>query len=1191
MMITRKVTLAFLPPLLLSVASLAAREDGPESPVANVDFVRDVKPILDARCIECHGAAMHKGRLRLDQRSSASKEIVPGKSAESELVKRVTSTDSDERMPKKGAPLDAKQIETLRAWIDEGATWPEVADSKEASATHWAYVPPKNAPIPALRGARGVTSPIDAFVRARLEKEGIRPSPEADAVTLIRRASLDITGLPPTPAEIDAFLVDAKADRSGLDAAYRRLVDRLLAAPAYGERMAQWWLDLARYADTNGYEKDERRTMWPWRDWVIRAFNANEPFDAFTIDQLAGDLLPNATLDQKIATGFHRNTLVNQEGGTDPEEFRNAAVIDRANTTATVWLGSTMGCAQCHDHKFDPFSQKDYYSLFAFFDSTKDAGNSLEPQVRAPTAEEAQQEETLVARSAVLQAKLEGDDPKLDAAERAWCEAVSEALPPPTKWTPLAISKVSAESRSPLTTLSDGSVLEGGTSAPEKDAFLLEGSCAVSRIVALRLDALEDPSLPTSGPGRSPNGNFVVTDFAVEVVRGDENAPRIEKVAFVAADADFEQSSGRFRVAEAIDSDPASGWAILEDDGTTRAHRAVFVPEHPIALDAAAKLRVTIACKSPFAGHVLGRFMVSATDDAEVARWIAPPTLEPWRSIGPFAAKSQGAAKSQAEAFDTVFPPENEIVAQTPLSARYEAGGPAWEPKPDWRDGDEHALACENCAVYLVRRVMCDDAMRLRVFVGADDAFKLWVNGALVRAEPIMKGTAVDQHSLEIDLVGGDNQIALKVVNGGGPGAFFFQADRKTRDRMPDAVIAALRKDPPARTAVERAQIRRHWRANFSDESRAVGTELDAVKSELAALRARIAKTPVLEELAMPRTAHVLVKGNFLVVGDVVVPDVPPAIGALHSDPSGAPRNRLGLARWLVSPDNPITARVIVNRVWERFFGRGIVPTVDDFGTRGDPPSHPELLDWLAIDFVKSGWDVKQLVRTIVTSATYRQSSNAVADLLERDPDNALLARAPRNRLEVETVRDVALAAAGLLNPKIGGPSVMPPQPDGVWAPVYSDDAWKTATDGDRFRRGLYTFWRRSSPYATYMLFDAPSRELACTRRPRTNTPLQALALLNDPAFVECARGLAQRALKEGGDGDAARIAYAFRLCTARRPSKDENDVLMRLLSEQRQHLATHEDAAATSGRHAELDAWMSVANVLLNLDETVTRN
>jgi hypothetical protein len=763
----------------------AARQDGPP------DFARQIRPLLEARCLECHGPAKDKGQLRLDQRASGLARVVPGDALGSELYRRLVSSDPQERMPQAGGPLDPAQIELLRRWIDAGAAWPAEIDSTELAAPHWAYVAPRRPNVPAPAAGAATLHPLDAFICAALAERQWSLAPPADPATLLRRVSLDLTGLPPSPADLDEFLSDRRGD------AYERAVERLLASPAYGERMAQWWLDLARYADTNGYEKDARRSAWPWRDWVIAAFNGNMPYDQFTIRQLAGDLLERPTREDRVATGFQRNTLVNEEGGTDPEEFRVAAVVDRTNVVASVWLSTTLACAQCHDHKFDPLSQREYYQLYAFFDQTTDSGNQLEPMLALPSAEQSR-------RAALL-------------AERVHAAQVAAA-------------RLAARS------------------------FAQERRCTA-----------------TARP-----------------------SPLV-----------------------------------------------AFEPERA----------------------------------AELARW----------------------------------------------------------------------------------------------------------------------------------------------------------------------------------------------------------------RAEQAQLRASIPHTSVLEERGERRTTRVLDKGSFLAPLEPVEPGVPAVLGRIAPRADGQPLTRLDLSRWLVSTRNPLAARVLANRLWERLFGRGLVATLDDFGTRGEPPSHPELLDWLAWELVDTGWDVKRFLRLLCTSAVYRQSSQVRPEHLERDPDNLLLARAPRARLEIETLRDQALALAGLLEPTLGGPSVMPPQPDGVWAPVYSDDRWETAEDARRFRRGVYVFWRRSSPYATFTLFDAPSRELSCTRRARSNTPLQALALFNDPAFVECAVALGARARREGGAGDRERAAFLFRLATARAPEPGELDVLLELLEAER--------TARVGSTECEDQAWTQLASVVLNLDETVTRH
>jgi hypothetical protein len=1178
-------TVAWLGLLAIALGS-SARQSPDASGAAKVDFARDVRPILEARCYACHGEHRRKGGLRLDHKANAfagssfGKVIEPGDAAKSALVQRIASTDPDERMPLGKEPLGAAEIALLRAWIDQGASWPDDGEVASTGATHWAYVKPVAIDPPHVAG---VAHPVDRFIRARLQREGLAPSPPADRATLIRRASLDLTGIPPTLEEVDAFVRDARPD------AYERVVDRLLASPRYGERQAQRWLDLARYADTNGYEKDERRTMWRYRDWVIDAFNANMPFDEFTIEQIAGDLLPDATLAQKIATGFHRNTLMNEEGGADPEEFRNAAVVDRVNTTATVWLGTTLGCAQCHNHKFDPFSTKEYYQLFAFFDGTADTGNKNDPMIPAPTPAQAKEEQRLVARVGELEKELAAPDADMDREQARWMLAVREHLPPPADWHVLIPSALTAKNGSILSVQDDGAILATGD-VPEREVYSFVTTAPIERADLVRIEVQNDESLPMKGPGRAPNGNFVLTNVEISVVGSDAAST----VPFGGAQASFEQDTGgRYRADEVFDRDAASGWAIGRGGSPTRAEELVLALKRDVHLSSRDKLRIQLACESPFGAHVLGRFRVSVAANPALAMTILPPETSAWRVVGPFKAASQ------AEALATKFPPEVEIVAKKELSASYDAA--AWTEKPEWFDRDVHALEGENCAHYLVRTVHCDAAMSLALFVGADDALKLWLDGDEILQAKEMQGTVADQHRVEVKLTAGDHTLALKVVNGGGQYSFFFDATRDTADHMPLRVVDALLAHGD--TDEQRALVRDFYRRTESPRGRTLGAQLAAAEKDLAALRAEIPTALVLRELDKPRKTRVHVRGSFLSPGEEVQPGVPHALNPLRS-PDHARPTRLDLARWLVDPDNPLTARVVANRAWEDLFGRGLVATSDDFGTRGEPPSHPELLDWLATELVHTKWDMKALVRTIVTSETYEQSSRVTPEMLERDPKNVLLERAPRTRLDVETLRDCELAIGGLLVEKIGGPSVMPPQPDGIWSAAYSGDQWKNATGSDRYRRGLYTFWRRSSPYATYGLFDAPSRELACTRRPRTNTPLQALALLDDPAFVECAAGLAQRMMSDGATSDADRIARGFRLCTSREPSPGEIDVLAQLAASERERLSKDPAAASKTIASvasavrvddktdpAELAAWISVGNVLLNLDETVTRN
>lgn len=1014
-----------------------------------VDFSRDVRPILAERCFECHSADKRRGALRLDSRAAlleggnTGPAIAPGDVRASLLMQRVRGEGGEARMPLNRAPLSDEQIELLTRWIEQGAAWPGPAGAARDEQQHWAYVKPTRGQPPRVEHDAWARNDVDRFVLARLEREGLQPSPAADEPALLRRVCLDLIGLPPTPAQMERFLADPS------ERAYERLVDELLGSPHYGERWARPWLDLARYADSNGYEKDRLRTMWPFRDWVIDALNRDLPFDVFTLEQLAGDMLPNATLAQKVASGFHRNSMLNEEGGVDPEEYRSFTVVDRANTTATVWLGSTIACAQCHNHKFDPFSQKDYYQFYAFFNNTplevrRDEVNDLfenSPKVRIPLPDEAE----LRARIAQLELLLSPDDPAVAAALAAWEQSVAA----PVRWTVLDPREFAVEGGAVALGLPDRSILISGGN-PDSATYRYAGSCRLPNVTAVRLEVLADDSLgPARGPGRTSHGNFVLTDFRLRAPQpSDLGADRGVPPWGVPA-ADYEQRTGGeyWAVAGAVDDDPRTGWAIMPEGG--RDHVAIFPLQSPIAsIAGVVELDFTLA-QNFGAQHTIGRLRISATDDS----------------------------------------------------------------------GDV------------------------------------------------------------------------------------------ARDTLPAAVRADLAVAPASRSPEQRKRLY----DGFIERS----PQFRTLRSERAALQRRLDEAPtslVMQELPQPRATHVQLRGNFLTPGDAVQPDVPRVLPPL---PPGAPRDRVTLARWLTSPENPLTARVQVNRLWEAYFGRGLVETSEDFGTRGERPTHPELLDWLACEFVERGWSLKAIHRLIVTSATYRQSSCVTPALLHADPYNKLLARAPRIRLEAELVRDQALAIGGLLSPKVGGPSVMPLQPAGVWAAASSADngRWRTSAGEDRFRRGLYTFWRRSSPYPAMVTFDAPNREVACTRRSRTNTPLQALTILNDPEFIAPAAGLAQRVLRDAPPDARARLALAFRLCLTRAPSEAESERLLAYLSDQlahfrqewaaaealvatavrqggpaRQDTAASGPAQAEAGSAAELAAWTMLANVLLNLDETLTR-
>jgi len=955
------------------------------------EFNRDVRPILASRCFKCHGPdeTARKAKLRLDTRAGA--EQVLGKIGASELLRRVTSSDAAEVMPPPATKLalTAKEKETLKAWIAAGAIYDP----------HWSFVAPKRPAIPKLQTQPA--NPIDAFILARLQKEGLSFSSPADKYTLLRRVYLDLIGIPPTPEEVDAFVNDKTTN------AYEKVVEKLLASPQYGERWARRWLDLARYADTNGYEKDRRRSIWPYRDWVIKALNADMPFDQFTIEQIAGDLLPNATLEQKIATGFHRNTMLNEEGGIDPLEFRYYAVVDRTAVTGTVWLGLTLGCAQCHTHKFDPISQTEYFRLFAFLN------NAEEPELPVPSPDAAKKHADLTAKINQLEAALPEKlaPEKRDAAFNAWLNAERKQA---VKWITLRPSKTEA-GPTKLTQQVDGSLFATGD-ARKRDLYTLFLNDLPAGVTAIRIEALPDARLPGNGPGRAyyegPKGDFLLSEFTLS----------IEGATVPVASATETHTQPNLTAKMALDGEPHTGWA-----GSRRAGvgaTAVFNLAKPLL---AKNARLDLLFERHYSAS-LGRFRISATTD--------------------------------------------------------------------------------------------DRGVKARDIPGEIEELLTRPAGKLTKSES-------------------------------------------------DAIFY-------------------HW-LTIAPELKAARDEIDVLRKQLPVHPTTLVMHP--RPVDHPRHTFRHHRGEFLQPKEEVQPGVPAVLQAL---PPKAQLDRLTFAKWLVSQDNPLTARVTVNRHWQAFFGRGIVRTLDDFGYQGEAPTHPELLDWLAVEFLERGWSVKQLHRLIVTSTTYRQASHVTPELLARDPENKLLARGPRVRLEAEQIRDSALKSAGLLSTKMYGPSVFPPQPPGVTTEgTYGQLAWQVSAGEDRYRRGLYTFAKRTAPYAMASTFDAPSGEACTARREVSNTALQALTMLNDAVLLEVSQSLGKRVAAFDGK-PADRVRYLFRLCLVRPPTDEELASISKFYEAQRTRFADNPKRAATVAGAAddavERAAWTATARAILNLDEFVTK-
>ncbi|MCG3129247.1 MAG: hypothetical protein CHACPFDD_04168 [Phycisphaerae bacterium] len=1172
-------------------AGTAADADAETASVV-ISFNHHVRPILAENCYQCHGPdeRARKAGLRLDTAEGATAvlksgvvAVRPSEPAKSALLDRIRQHDPREIMPPPatGKHLTDEQVRTLESWISAGAKYER----------HWSLIPPQRPTPPAAADGSEALGAIDAFVRARQRAARLEPNGEADRRTLIRRLSLDLTGLPPTPEEVGAFLADESPD------AYERLVDRLLASPRFGERMALEWTDAARYADTNGYHIDNERSMWRWRDWVIDAFNRNMPFDQFTIEQFAGDLLPEATLSQRIATGFHRNHMINFEGGAIDEEYLNEYLVNRVNTTATVWLGLTMNCAQCHDHKYDPLAMDDFYRFYAFFNTLPEKGldgqkgNSI-PFIRAPQEAQQEQWDRAGARLKELETRLAGPMPETDTAQQAWQGPAAQRER--DAWTILRPLAATSTGGSVLTAQPDGAVLASGP-LPDRETYEIVCVSNVAEIGAVRVEALSDASLPDGGPGRPSFANFVLSEIELERI-APANPAQSEPIKFVAAHADHSQP--RFHVSRAIDGDLKTGWAVEHPKrGSDRI--AVFVPEKPFGDAGGSVLRFRLRFESDYAQHSIGRVRLAVCGARERRERLLPAELGVWHVAGPFAT---GETADRA-AFEKAFPPESGV----DLSAAYgEKGEIRWVARPELKDGvPQPSPAPSYSATYYYRTVRSPQERHMRLSLGSDDGIVVWLNGKVVHRSDTPRPLAPDQDSVELALPAGESRLLIKVVNySGGFGLYFARMEDDALE-IPLAVGRCLELPEEQRNEAQQSRIRDFYRAAHSAEWRAVRDEFTAAETEFKKLEAEIPTTMVMSDAEKPRKTFVLTRGAYDKPEREVSAGVPAALPPL---PDGEPANRLTLARWLVSRDQPLTARVTVNRLWQMLFGIGIVRTAEDFGTQGEWPSHPELLDWLAVEFVESGWDVKHMLKLMVMSRTYRQSAVVSPESLAADPENRLLSRHPRLRLSAEGVRDNALAISGLLVEKLGGASVRPYQPPGLWEEMaidpdgseFSAQVYKQDSGDALYRRSLYVFRKRTVPHPALQIFDAPSREVCTVRRARTNTPLQALVLMNDPTYVEAARHFARRMLRAGSD-DAARLTAGFELALARPPSEPELRVLSELCAAERRHFAADSDAAAKllgigeSPRDETLDAgehaaWTMVASAIMNLDQAITK-
>ncbi len=991
----------FIFTLILGLSALSAK----------VSFNDEIRPLLSNTCYRCHGPDEEdrKAKLRLDTREGATREhegfaaILPGNIEDSELIYRIVTDDEDEMMPPpgKGERFTKEQIELFKRWIEEGAEY----------EVHWSYAKPVRAEIPRVNETMmKVRNPIDAFILSRLEKEDLQPSKEADPHTLIRRVALDLTGLPPTKEEVDVFLADESAK------AYENLVNRLLNKPAFGEHWARMWLDLARYADSAGYADDPGRTIWAYRDWVIRAFNENMPFDQFTIDQIAGDLVSNPTEDQLIATAFHRNTKTNNEGGTSDEEFRNAAVVDRVNTTMATWMGTTAACAQCHTHKYDPISHAEYFQMFAIFNQSEDADRRNEaPIIQVMGDQNKKQAAKISAEIAKLEMEMKSAN-KLDL--KAFAKWEADLKPKASPWHVLMPSKMTASSGANLKAGSDGSILVSGKTA-ETDDYTIAAKNKLKKITAIKIEALAYDKLTSGGPGRS--GNFVLNE--IELSSGKS------KASFSNASSTYDQN--KFEAASAIDGNSGneSGWAVGGSLG--KDHHIVLELDKPLE---GKDLNLKLLQRYP--NHALGRFRVLLTDSAA-------PSI---------------------------------------------------------------ALSSETISI--------------------------------LKKSPVKRSAA-----------------------------------EKTK------LIAVYSKTNPSIIAQTK--------------------KLADLKKQLGTVKP-LTSVPIMRDLPKDkrRKTHIQLRGSYLSLGEEVSPGVPQVFGSL---PQGSNPDRLAMAKWLVDRENPLTARVVANRFWENLFGVGLVLTSEEFGSQGERPSHPELLDWLAVEFMDRGWDVKKFLRLLVTSSAYRQKSHVSDEMAALDPDNRLVARGPRVRLSAEMIRDQALAVSGLLSSKMYGVPVRPPQPNlGLKAAFGGGTDWSTSSGEDKFRRGLYTSWRRSSPYPSMATFGAPNREVCTVRRGNTNTPLQALVTLNDPVYIEAAQALSRRMVEQKGTV-VNMIKHGFQLCLSRPPNEVETSRLIAFYDSTRIKYAADRKLAQEMATNpigpvpkdvdiVELATLTVVSNILLNLDETLMK-
>ena len=1052
------------------VAAAAQVPTGAPEPVS---YGRHIRPLLSDSCFKCHGPdeATREAGLRLDLRDGATADlggyaaVVPGEPAKSELLARIAHHDPDEVMPPPTTgkkPFTAEQQALIARWITEGAHY----------ESHWSFVPPARPEVPPAPAGVTAANPIDHFVGRELARAGFAPAPEADRATLVRRLFLTLTGLPPTPAELDQHLADASPD------AWQKLVDRLLTQEPYrsrhAERMATPWLDAARYADTSGIHMDAGRQMWAWRDWLLQAYRNNMPFDQFVVEQLAGDLLPDATLAQKVASGFHRNHVTTDEGGAIAEEYLVEYAADRTATTGQVLLGLTVNCARCHDHKYDPISQKEYFGLFAYFNSIEEPGlysqvpdpnRAFEPFIDVPQPE--QQARIAEREQQVAQARTElATEPADESQQRAQfvADLVASSGLAWASTTPVAATSTEGAT---LAVQPDGSVLASGAN-PAKDTHVITLRTDAPKLRMLSLEALPHASLPGGRVGRAPNGNAVLNHVAVEAVSVKDPAQR-RTVPLSWAWADLEQANGDFHVVNTLADGENLGWAVDGHNGAPAPRTALFVAGEDFGFEGGTDLVVTLKYDSIYAQHTFGCVRLTAGSIAEPALARLPLARSGFYRAGPFNG-------SRDEVWSREFGPE--LAATIDRAQPFGNAKRRWQHIPEYAEGRVNGLQDGTNAIYLAQQVFAATARPQQWSLGSDDGFRLFLGGRQVAAEQVDRAAAPDQNQATADVPAGASLLVMKVVNTGGNGGFYVRRMPREADLEGDMVAALLPQQ--ARHAALDARLAVAWRETFSPGFRERRTRVANLERELAQLRSAMPRTMVMKELPQPRETYILMRGAYDKPdrNQPVQRGIPAALGTLPPD---APKNRLGLARWMVSPDNPLVARVAVNRLWEMVFGTGIVRTSDDFGLQGEWPSHPELLDWLAVELREKNWDLQHVLKLMVTSATFRQSSRVREDVRAADPDNRLLGWFPRRRLGAEEIRDQALYVSGLLVEELGGPSVKTYQPEGLWQEVAMPQSNTRVFQRDNgealWRRSLYTYWKRAAPPPNLQIGRASCRE------------------------------------------------------------------------------------------------------------------